>query len=191
MLGVPGVPGYGQPVYNMPGVLPPDVHVRAPAPTVAPAPRPVDKDIAGKVIRDAMASKDKEIGLDLPVAGSIRTALREAIQGTDIPTGTKGSVSCTISPAGVVSNCHVQSSTGGTSNSWAVATRAAAAVAGTALPGQYAHGAMVTVDISVVNTPPAGSKGGISGAGANFDISNIGAHQTKQVRTSHHVVALP
>jgi hypothetical protein len=191
VLGVPGVPGLGRPVYTMPGVLPAEVHASAPASTVAPAPRPVDKDIAGKVMRDLMASKDKEIGLDLPVAGSIRSVLRETLQNTDIPAGAKGSVTCMISPAGVVSNCRLQSSTAGRADSWAIATRAAAAVAGTALPGQYAHGAMVTVDISIVNSPPAGSKGGWSGAGANFDVSNIGAHQTRQVKTSHHVVALP
>jgi hypothetical protein len=37
--------------------------------------------------------------------------------------------------------------------------------------------------------PPAGSKGGFTGSGANFDLSNIGAHSTRNVRTSFRVVA--
>lgn len=191
VLGVPGVPGLNGPAWAVPGVLPPGAAAAAPAPTVAPAPREVPRNIGDKVLGDAIAAKDKDIGLDLPLAGTVRTAVRTAIMSSDIPTGSKGTIACTISPSGAVTGCKVQSSRGGGSESWAVATRAAAAVAGAALPGRYAHGAIVVIDISVVQTPPAGGKGGFTGTGANFDISNIGAHSTRQVRTSHRVQALP
>ena len=67
--------------------------------------------------------------------------------------------------------------------------RAAAAIAGPPLPGQYANGATVIIEVNVTQAPPAGGKGGFTGTGANFDVSNIGAHNTKYVRTSHRVIA--
>jgi hypothetical protein len=179
----------GRPIYATPGVLLPDERP-APAPTVAPAPRQVPRDIATKVLNEALAANDKEKGIEPPVVGAIRTAAREAALSSDIPAGAKGVVTCNVSPSGVVSNCRVRS-TAGADGSWAVVARAAGAVAGAALPGNYAKGAVVTIDISIVNAPPAGSKGGLSGAGANFDISNIGAHTTRNAKSSSHIAAMP
>ncbi|APR84680.1 Hypothetical protein A7982_10029 [Minicystis rosea] len=187
VLGVP-VPGMNGPVWSMPGVLPGPA-TAAPAPTVAPAPRPVDKDIAGIVIRDAMAKKDKDIGLDLPMAGSMSSAVRTAVYNTELAAGTKGSIECRVSAAGRVSGCRLVGSNGGSVGAWNQAVQAATAVAGGALSGQYASGAVVTIDISITQGPPSGSSGGLKGAGATFDVSNIGAHVTRSVRTSHRVVA--
>lgn len=187
VLGANGVPGVGGPAWAIPGVV--EGPARAPAaPTVAPAPRPVDKDIAGKVLRTELAAKDKEIGLDLPLAGTMASAARAVVASSELPAGTKGSIQCTVSPSGRVSNCRLLASNNA-SGAWDGVVRAAASVAGAALPAQYASGAVVTIDLSVANTPPAGGKGGLSGAGASFDISNIGAHATRQVRVSHRVVA--
>jgi hypothetical protein len=188
VLGVPGT-GIGGPVWAIPGVLPQEAPAGAPAPTVAPAPRPVDPDIAGKVLREKMASNDKDLGLDLPMAGSMASAVQGAVFSSDIPKGTHGSIVCNVSASGVVSNCRVTGSSGGTTAAWNNAAQAANAIAGSVLPGQYARGAVVTIDVSVSDTPPAGGKGGISGLGASFDVSNIGAHNTRKVRVSHSVAA--
>ena len=189
VLGVPGVAGLGNPVWAIPGVLPQGTTAAAPAPTVAPAPREVDSDIAGKVVREAMAKNDKNIGLDLPFAGSMASAVRGAVMGSDIPTGTRGSIVCNVSPTGAVSGCRLATSTGGGATAWNAAMQAAASIAGSVLPEQYARGAVVTIDISVADTPPAGGKGGFTGTGAAFDLSNIGAHNTRNVRVSHRVAA--
>jgi hypothetical protein len=188
VLGVPGVAGLNSPVWSMPGVIPHGA-APAPAPTVAPAPRPVDPDIAGQVVREAMAEHDKGLGLDLPAAGSMTSAVQAAIQVSEIPVGTKGSIQCSISPNGAVSGCNLLHSTGGGNEAWDRAKRAAQAIVGAALPGQYARGATVIIDITVLQAPPAGGKGGFSGTGMNFDVSNIGGHATRQVRASHRVVA--
>lgn len=188
VLGVPGVPGLGNPLWTMQGVVPHGA-APAPAPTTVPAPREVDPDIAGQVIREAMAEHDKGFGLDLPAAGTMTSAVQTSILGSSIPVGTKGSIECRISPSGAVSGCNLTRSTGGGSEAWASAVSAAAAIVGSALPGQYAHGATVIIDVSVLQAPPAGGKGGFAGAGLNFDMSNIGAHNTRQVRASHRVVA--
>lgn len=190
VLTVPGVPGLGgPPVWSMPGGMPVTGGPPPPAPTVAPAPRPVDKDIAGIVLRGEMAKKDKDIGLDLPVAGSMKSAVQRAVMGTELPTGTKGSIVCRVSPNGRVSGCNVVGSNGGSPAAWAAALSAAQSVAGSSLSGQYANGAIVTIDVSVSQALPAGSKGGFTGSGASFDLSNLGAHATRQVRATHRVVA--
>jgi hypothetical protein len=189
VLGVPGVAGMGSPLWAIPGVVPHGT-APAPAPTTAPTPREVDPDIGGQVLREAMAEHDKGLGMDLPAAGTMTSAVQTSIMGSSIPVGTKGSIECRISPSGVVSGCTLTQSTGGGSEAWDAATRAAAAIVGSALPGQYAKGATVIIDVSVLQAPPAGSKGGWNGgAGANFDVSNIGAHNTRNVRASHRVVA--
>jgi len=171
------------------GVVEGSVRAPAPAPTVAPAPRPVDKDIAGKVLRAELAAKDKEIGLDLPQAGTMASAVRSSVQGSELPAGTRGSIQCRVGANGRVSGCKLLGSNGGAPGAWDNAVRAATGIAGASLPAQYASGAVVTIDVTVQQTPPAGGKGGLSGAGASFDISNIGAHATRLVRISHRVVA--
>jgi hypothetical protein len=88
-----------------------------------------------------------------------------------------------------VTGCKVVGNNGGSPGAWDAAARAAMGVAGAALTGQYQNGAVVTIDVSVSQGPPAGSNGGLSGAGANFDLANIGAHATRNVRATHRVVA--
>jgi hypothetical protein len=192
VLGVPGVPGLGGPgVWAIPGVLGPDARGSAPAPTVAPAPRQVPRDVGDRVLGDMMATRDKAIGLDLPMAGNMASAVRSSVMGSAIPTGAKASVECSVSPTGAVSNCHVVGfPNAGSAADWRTAAQAAGTIAGGSLPGQYAKGAIVTIDITVLQAPPAGSKGGFNPTGATFDISNIGAHTTRQVKISHRVVAL-
>lgn len=190
VLTVPGVPGLGAPVWSMPGGMPIESGRPPPAPTVAPAPRVVDRHIGDKVLGDELAKKDKEIGLDLPVAGSMASAVRSAVMGTELPAGTKGSIQCRVGSNGRVSGCRVVGSNGGSSGAWSVAVSAAQSVAGAALTGQYANGAVVTIDINVSQGPPAGAKGGFTGSGASFDLSNLGAHATRQVRATHRVMAV-
>ena len=188
--GVLGVPGLGGPaLWAMPGVLPGPSGPPAPAPTVAPAARPIDRHVATRILNDELAKKDKELGLDIPVAGSMSTAVRSSVQGSELPAGVQARIECRVSPSGAVTGCRLAGSNGGGAAAWANAVRAAGSVAGAALRGRYANGAVVTISVSISNTSPAGSKGGLQGAGASFDLSNLGAHTTRQVRTFHSVVA--
>jgi hypothetical protein len=188
--GVLGVPGLGGPAaWAMPGVLPGATGPAPPAPTVAPAARPIDRHVATRILNEELAKKDKKLGLDLPVAGSMSSAVRTAVQGSELPAGVQASIQCRVSPNGAVTGCRLVGSNGGGAAAWAQAVRAAGSVAGAALRGRYASGAVVTISVSISNTSPSGSKGGLQGAGANFDLSNIGAHTTRLVRTSHSVAA--
>jgi len=191
VLGLQGVPGLGSPVWGMPGVLQAP-GAAPPAPTVAPAPRQVDRDIAGQVIREALTTRDKDMGIDQVAGGSVASAVRVAVQGSDVPLVAHGRIECRIGAAGNVIGCRAVSMNGGDADQWNRAAQAAqAALAGRALTltGDFTNGATVTVDVTSNNQPPAGSKGGFSGTGASFDISNIGGHNTRHVRTSFSVSA--
>jgi hypothetical protein len=187
VLGVPGAPGVpGNAMWGMPGVL--EGGARAPAPTAAPAPRPVDRDIAGKVVREAMTANDKDKGIDLPAAGTLAAALADTIQGSDVPNVSRASIVFRIGAGGQVLGYQVLSQSGG-GDAWERAARAAAArVAGRlVMTGNYARGAVITVNVVSNDQPPAGSKGGLAGAGVAFDMSNIGAHATRSIRTGFSV----
>ncbi len=192
VLGLQGVPGLGSPVWGMPGVLQAP-GAAPPAPTVAPAPRQVDRDIAGQVLRDALSSRDKDMGIDLPAGGTISSAVSNAVRSSEVPNNSRGTIVCTIGPSGSLLDCKVLSMTSGTSDQWNRAAQAAqAALAGVALglTGAYAKGAIVTLNVTSSDSPPAGSKGGFTGTGASFDVSNIGAHNTRKVRAAYSVRAV-
>jgi hypothetical protein len=192
VLGIPGgVPGIGSPVWAIPGVIP-SAAAAAPAPTEAPKPRPVDRDIAGKVIRQAMNDRDKSLGIVSAAAGTVSSVVQEVVYGSDVPDDSKGSIEFRIGPDGQVLGSRVVSSNGGNADVWLRAAKLAAArLAGKGLvmTGEYARGATITINIVSKVQPPSGSKGGFSGAGASFDVSNIGAHARKVVRTSYSIVA--
>jgi hypothetical protein len=140
-----------------------------------------------------MSSRDKDLGLDLPAAGTIAGAVRTAVQGSDVPDVARGTIEFRLGPNGQVLGVKVVAMSGGTAEQWErVKSAVAAALAGRALnmPSTYAKGAIVTVNVTSNNQPPAGSKGGFSGAGASFDLSNLGAHSARHVRVSHNVVAV-
>ncbi len=191
VLGLQGVPGLGSPVWGMPGVL--QAPGAAPAaPTAAPAPRQVDRDIAGQVLREALATRDKDMGLDLPGAGNIASAIATAVSGSDVPLVSHGTIQCRIGAGGTVTGCRVVTMNSGSPDQWnRAAQNAQAALAGLALTltGDYANGATVTVNVTSSNSPPAGGKGGFTGTGMSFDTSNIGAHNSRHVRTSFTVAA--
>ena len=193
VLGVPGVPGLGgNAVWTMPGVVEGTGRAPAPAPTVAPKARPVDKDIAGQVMRDALASRDKEMGIDLPAAGTVRSAVVAAVYSADLPDNARGTMQFRLGPNGQILGVQVLGTSGGTSEAWQRAANAAKAqLAGAGLSmAQYEKGAIITVNVSSKLQAPAGSKGGLQGSGVAFDISNIGAHSTKQVHASFTVAAI-
>jgi hypothetical protein len=191
--GVLGVPGVGGPsVWAMPGVLPSAAAAAAPAPTVTPAARPVDSDVAGRVVRDMMATRDKALGLDSPAAGTVASAVGVAIRSSDVPNVARGTLEIRLGPSGEVLSVRVVSMSGGSSDQWAraaAAVKASLAGRGLTLSSEYAKGATVTVSVVSNDQPPAGSKGGFTGTGASFDLSNLGAHTARHVRTSFSISA--
>lgn len=189
-----GPPGLSGPIWAMPGILP-SAAPPPPAPTVAPAPREVDKDIAGKLIRQALNEKDKKIGLDSPAAGTVASTLRDAVQSSDTPGDSRASFEIRINAAGQVVGIKVLRSNTGDPAMWArIAQAASARLAGRGLvlSGDYAKGAVVTVDVVSTIQAPSGGNGSpkLQGAGVGFDISDIGAHKRRVVRVSHRVVPM-
>jgi hypothetical protein len=193
LLTVPGVPGLdGNAVWTMPGLVPRGAPL--PAPTVAPMPREVDPDIGGQVVREAMEKRDQNLGLDLPAAGTAAAVLADVVRASDVPDVCRGSIEFRLSATGQVLGYRVVGSTGGSSETWnRVARDAAARLAarGLSMTAAYSRGATITVNVVSNVQLPAGSSGGLSvpKLSYDFDLSNVGAHATRVVRTSFRVAA--
>ena len=187
----------GKPVWALPGAIP-EQAPPAPAPTVPAAPREVDRDIAGTVLRKVQNDKDKAIGIDLPAAGTVASAVRAAVQGSDAPNEGRATFEVRLGPRGQVLGVRVISSSSGGNAGWSTAAAAAQArLAGRtlAMSGAFAKGATVYIDITSKMALPAGSAGGIKpGAGGavggslDFDVSNLGARAKRSVSSSFRVV---
>jgi hypothetical protein len=193
--GVVQIPGIGGPaVWALPGVVP-NAPPPAPAPSTAPSPRPVDKDIAGSVIREAMRASDKHLGLDLPAAGTVASAVGEAVRGSDTPHVSRATFEVRLGPDGSVRSVRIASFSGGAADVWERAAQAAAAILrGRALQMNeaFAKGGTIYVDVSSLLQRPSGSTSAIrpQGLGASFDLSDIGAHAARVVKTSFRAVAM-
>lgn len=190
---ITGLPGIGSPAWSIPGVVP-DMGTAAAAPTAAPK-ATVDAQIATKVLNQAIKEKDKALGLDLPGAGTIASAVRSVVASSSVPSESRATVEVRLSPTGQVLSARVTSSNGGSADAWAgVAKSVQASLAGKALLGKsgFEKGAIVYVSVTSSLTLPDGTKSSIErdGAGAKFDVANIGAHMQRVVKVSHSVVAV-
>jgi hypothetical protein len=190
----PGVGG--TPVWAIPGAIAqPDLP--RPAPTTVPARRAPDRDAAGRVLRDVQTSRDKGIGIDLPAAGTVASAVAEAVRSTDTPQVGRASYEVRLGANGQVLGVRLLRAVGGHADSWERAARLVAARLARSkllMTGAYTSGAVVIVDVSSVVQLPAGPGGsgvvkpgpppGTVGGGGQFDLSNIGAHPSRVVSTS-------
>lgn len=195
--GIEGVTGLnGVPVWQIPGMLPD--RAQAPRAPTAPTPqRETRVDKANEVLREAMRSKDKELGLDLPAAGTVATVLADAVRAASTPDTARATFEVRLSGAGQVIEVRALSSTAGAADLWAQVARAAAVrLAGRALAmtTAFAKGAKVYVTVSsAINMPSGTSPGGRiqqSGLGFGFDVSDLGAHATRVVSSTFRAVAV-
>lgn len=190
--GLPPSLGGGGRAWTMPGLA----HSGgggAPAPTAPPPPRPVDRDVAGTLLRREMQSQDKAKGIDLPAAGTVASTVGSVVRELETPPVSRATFEVRLGPSGQVLGVRVVSSNAGTADVWArVASAVAARLKGRQLrmTGNYAAGATVYVDMTSLMQMPSGAQGGpqFTGTGATFDLSDIGANGTRVVRTGFRVV---
>ncbi|MFO0759042.1 MAG: hypothetical protein U0359_21300 [Byssovorax sp.] len=184
----------GAPIYTMPGMMA-DLPRAAPAPTEAPKPRQVDKDMGGIVVRQEMAKNDKAKGIDLPAAGTVNSAAKRAVEAAvDAPDTAKVSFVVRLGPGGKVLGVQVTGFSAGSAGVWDQVARAIqAALAGRnlELTDAYEKGALVYVDVTSAFALPSGSTSSVQHkeSGISFDTSDIGARKHRQVRASFRTVA--
>ncbi|MEZ4443504.1 MAG: hypothetical protein R3B72_30815 [Polyangiaceae bacterium] len=178
-LGRPGEPGW----YPVPGALPPGAPIDdTPAPTRAPK-RRIDKEVATTVIQDGVRNQEKKLGLDFPGRGPIRNAFVSAVYSSDAPYISSANFAVSVSGSGKITAVSLLGFSGGSASTWkAVEQSAKAQLASAKLPmkSAFKKGANVSVSVkSTKNTPG----GGVSreGATVSFDVTDIGARETRQV----------
>lgn len=149
----------GTPVWALPGVLRP-MGGPLPAPTAAPAPRPTDRRIAGKVIDGTLRSRDHALGLDAPAAGVVASTIAGAVRSSAVPGDARATFEVRIGPAGDVRGVKLVSATAGDGPAWdRVVKSARGSLAGRSLrAGDGKGGTTVTVKIESKVQYPAGNK---------------------------------
>jgi hypothetical protein len=159
-----------------------------PAPTEAPKAKKVGRDKANEVIASAIKEKDKNLGLQLPAAGTVSSTLRDAVWSSDLPETGMGVFVVVIGADGKVSSVKVAQQSGGTAAQWdaaAASAKAALVSRGLKLTDEYKKGAIVTVSILSKMQNPSGTDPDSPvhfGTTTTFDISDLGAKAIRQVR---------
>jgi hypothetical protein len=193
--GVPGVPGLSTgPLWSMPGIIP-EPGKPKPAPTSIAAAPPTDPKLAGRVIADLVREKDRQLGLDLPGAGTIAAVVMEVVRGSTTPEFSKATLEVRLGPGGRVASVRIVRSSAGNMGDWAAV---ASAVNGRLsakefmMPSAFAAGAIVMVEVVSQLQMPDGTTAGrpnIQGGGSdsiggsvNFDTANIGARPKRHVK---------
>jgi hypothetical protein len=155
-IGLP--PGLGAPIWALPGVLP-SASSPSPAKTVAPPPRPVDPDVAGKVLVGSLRTKDKDIGIEIPGAGVVATTLADAVRSGG-PLDARATFEVDLGADGRVEGIRLVRASAGDEATWnRVVSAARSALASRSLQmGGDGKGAKVIVKIESSVEYPAGSK---------------------------------
>ena len=180
--GIPGWPG-GSGSWAVLPTEPETPRGSLPAPTKIDPHRPVDGDIAGKVIKDAMQTQDRTLGLDLPAAAAVAAVVGNAVRSGDTPDECAATFSVVLGGNGKVQSVSLLGTVGGVGGEWRAVQRAAeAALRKMTFPmkSAFAKGAVITVNVRSQLRMPSGS-GGLQGLGLSFDPTNIGAHPVRLV----------
>lgn len=186
-----GLPGLnGKEVWTYNGALP-ALPAPVPAPTAVAA-KPVERDIANKVLGDVLKDRDKKMGIDLPAAGSVASAVQAATYSHGTINEGRATFVITLGPGGKVNGVRVSSMSAGSEADWSAvanAVKASLASKTLALTGQYEKGAVVTVTITSKMQLPSGGKdfASLNGAGGTFDVTNIGTKQKRVVSQTFSV----
>ncbi len=184
----PGL-GKGAPIYNTAGMMA-DMGKAPAAPTAAPKAAAIDPRLPSDLINDAILKKDHELGLDLPAAGTVASALRSATLGSEAPGDARAQFVVSLGPGGKVLGVKFVSASAGSADTWARIAQAAKASLSAqklALTERYAKGANITVNVLSKMQMPSGAKvdGGIElSLTQHFDVADIGAKPVRVVSAS-------
>lgn len=184
-----GLPGMAGPLW-----VPPAGGAAPPAPTTSPKPAP-DREVATRLLAESMNERDMSLGLTLPAAGNVASALASAVRTALGPAAGSGTFVAILTPSGKVLGIQAIASKGGTADAWASAARAAAAsLSGRSfgMEAPFENGAVVWVDVVSSLVLPSGASAAVTPAsgGFSFDVADIGARKRQVVRTTFRVAAV-
>ncbi|XXX77307.1 hypothetical protein WMF30_00845 [Sorangium sp. So ce134] len=157
--GVALAPGIGAPLWGVPGLLPGPDAPRA-APTAAPRARPMDPEIAGKVLTDTLHGKDKSVGISVPAAGVVASTLADTVRSSTAPLDARATFEVKLGADGQVLGVRLVSASAGDGPTWdRIVDAAKGALAGSALQmGSDRQPVTVTVKVQSKVQYPSGSK---------------------------------
>lgn len=188
---LPGVvvSGVGSPGGSLEGVP-----AAPPAPTAAPK-REIDRAVATGLLAESMRAPGEALGLTLPAAGNVASALASAARGAIGPVAGSATFLAILTPSGRVLGIAPVSWSGAPADAWAgAASTAAASLSGRtfSMVAPFTNGAVVWVSVTSTFVLPSGAESGIGPAegGFRFDLADIGRRKQQVVRTSVRVAAV-
>jgi hypothetical protein len=187
--GEPSEPATGEPPREGRAVLPPDDYDTPPplegggplglgwmvpslvqdgpaeaAPTKAPAARKATSDDAERALSGTLATRDKKVGITVPGAAVVASAVNEVARSVAVPHNTRATFEVKLSRDGRVAYSKVVSNSGGDAAAWDAAAKAVAsqlAAKKLDMGGQpSAEGAIVRVSVTQKHVFPTGSQRG-------------------------------
>lgn len=152
----------------------------APESSVAPALPEVSKDRAGEVVRDLLDAHDSAIGVGF--GGPVATAAHQASLSSSAPQTGDATLEAIADRSGAVIDVHVVSGMP-SPNAWASVASATLAGLRSQRLRVGGRGASVVVKVEAKVRLPSGANSGLErkGAGAQFDLADIGAVKLRVV----------
>ena len=191
--GYPGGSGFGV-VPSGPGLwslLPGDGRQHGPgAPTSVPRRGEVAPNVAGKVLDQRLADRDRELGMELPAAGRVQSIVEGAVRAVgDLPEQFVGQFSVALGPAGEFQGIQLLSYSGGSVGQWSAAVKIAKAQLAAqklTMRSSFERGAIVTISVRAQVRDISGAESTFS----NFDITSAAAGPVRVVSSSSVVHAI-
>jgi len=164
------------------------------ASTTSPKPA-VDKTIATRLLHESLGERDKSLGLTLPAAGNVASALQSAVRQALGPSVGSATFLAILTPSGQILTITPTAMNGGSAEAWANAARSAAAsLSGRsfAMGAPFQNGAVVWIDVTSTFVLPSGAAAPIGSepGGIRFDVSDIGRGKQQIIRTKIRVAAV-
>ncbi len=164
------------------------------ASTAGPKPA-VDKTIATRLLHESLGERDKALGLTLPAAGNVASALQSAVRKALGPSVGSATFLAILTPSGQILTITPTAMKGGSAEAWASAARSAASSLlgrSFAMVAPFQNGAVVWIDVTSTFVLPSGAAAPIGSepGGIRFDVADIGRGKQQIIRTKIRVAAV-
>ena len=162
--------------------------------TASPKPA-VDRTIATRLLTESLSERDKSLGLTLPAAGNVASALQSAVRKALGPSVGSATFLAILTPSGQILTITPTAMNGGSAEAWmSAAQSAAASLSGRsfAMVAPFQNGAVVWIDVTSTFVLPSGAAAPIGSepGGIRFDVADIGRGKQQIIRTKIRVAAV-
>ena len=168
---------------------------RSPEPAKTAPKRALDRTIATRLLAGSLSERDEALGLTLPAAGNVASALHSAVRTALGPASGSATFLAILTPSGQLLGITPVATNGASEEAWMSAARTAtASLAGRtfSMVAPFRNGAVVWVDVTSSFVLPSGAAAPVSGepGGFRFDLGDLGRRKQQVIHTKVRVTAV-